>query len=106
MMCWSMDFMHDVLRCGRKFKTLNILDDHNRKGLAIDIAFSISSTRVTQVLDCLIGTIKVPPKAQRSNTFSGLFESGYRKNAFHDLKCFGLFKNEFHETGLDIGILL
>lgn len=61
--CWSMGFMHDVLRSGRKFKTLNILDDHNREGLAFDIAFSISSTRVTQALDCLIGTIKAPPKA-------------------------------------------
>ncbi len=32
---WSMDFMADQLADGRKFRTLNVLDDFNREGLGI-----------------------------------------------------------------------
>ena len=34
---WSMDFMSDQLWNGKSFRTLNILDDFNREGLAIDV---------------------------------------------------------------------
>ena len=34
-----MDFMSDQLWNGKSFRTLNILDDFNREGLAIDVDF-------------------------------------------------------------------
>jgi len=47
---WSMDFMHDCLYSGRKFRTLNIIDDHNREVLAIEVDTSLPSARVVRVL--------------------------------------------------------
>lgn len=27
--CWALDFMHDTLYCGRRFRTLNVIDEAN-----------------------------------------------------------------------------
>ena len=35
---WALDFMSDALYGGRKFRTLNILDEGNREALAIEVA--------------------------------------------------------------------
>ena len=51
---WSMDFMHDQLEDGRRFRLLNILDDCNREGLSIEADFSLPSERVIRTLDRLI----------------------------------------------------
>ena len=47
---WSMDFMSASLTCGRKFRTLNIIDDHNREALAIEIDTSLPAGRVMRTL--------------------------------------------------------
>ena len=49
--CWSLDFMSDALVTGKKFRTLNVIDDFNREGLGIDVSFSLPATRVTKWLD-------------------------------------------------------
>lgn len=51
---WSMDFMHDQLSDGRSFRTLNIVDDFNREGLAIEVDFSLPAQRVIRTLNQLI----------------------------------------------------
>lgn len=51
---WSMDFMSDCLQCGRKFRTLNIIDDYNREALAVEIATSIPAYAVVEQLKLLI----------------------------------------------------
>jgi putative transposase len=48
---WSMDFMSDALASGRKFRTLNVLDDFNRESLAIEVDFSLPAERVIRVLE-------------------------------------------------------
>lgn len=48
---WSMDFMHDALSDGRAFRLLNILDDFNREGLAIEVDLSLPSARVIRTLE-------------------------------------------------------
>jgi putative transposase len=49
--CWSVDFMSDALLNGRRFRTLNIIDDFNREVLAIEVDSSLPALRVTRVLD-------------------------------------------------------
>jgi len=49
--CWSMDFMHDQLVDGRSFRLLNIIDDFNREGLAIEADMSLPATRVIRTLN-------------------------------------------------------
>jgi putative transposase len=51
---WALDFMMDALYDGRRFRTLNVLDEGNREGLAIDVGMSLPSARVTAVLDELV----------------------------------------------------
>lgn len=61
---WALDFMSDALYGGRKFRTLNILDEGNREGLGIDIAISIPSRRVVQQLEELV-SLHGPPTGIR-----------------------------------------
>ena len=51
---WSMDFMHDELENGRKFRLLNIIDDFNREGLQIEVDFSLPAPRVIRTLERVI----------------------------------------------------
>jgi len=51
---WSMDFTEDRLENGRRFRTLNIMDDFNREALCIELDYSFPSARVVQVLKQVI----------------------------------------------------
>ena len=51
---WSMDFMSDNLADGRVFRTLNVIDDHNREGLGIEVDLSLPSERVIRTLERII----------------------------------------------------
>ena len=51
---WSMDFMSDSLVSGRKFRTLNVIDDCNREVLAIEVDTSLSAKRVIRTLEQVI----------------------------------------------------
>lgn len=52
--CWSMDFVHDSLEGGRSYRLLNIIDDFNREGLAIEVDFSLPAERVIRTLNQVI----------------------------------------------------
>ncbi len=51
---WSMDFMHDQLSDQRGYRLLNIIDDCNREGLAMEADLSLPSERVIRSLEHLI----------------------------------------------------
>ena len=51
---WSLDFVHDQMANGRRFRVLNIVDDVTRECLAAIPDTSISGTRVARELTALI----------------------------------------------------
>src|SRR5271165_4590500 len=51
---WSLDFIHDQLACGRRFRILNVVDDVTRECLAAIPDTSISGRRVARELTTLI----------------------------------------------------
>ena len=65
--CWALDFMHDALYCGRRFRTLNVIDEANREGLAIEVGVSIPAPRMIRVLDRLIDEYGQPEAIRLDN---------------------------------------
>jgi len=51
---WAVDFMSDTLYGGRRFRTLNILDEGVREGLAIEVDTSLPAERVVRVLEQVV----------------------------------------------------
>lgn len=64
---WSMDFMSDSLVSGRRFRTLNIIDDFSRECLAIEIDTSLPSQRVIRVLERLCALRGYPRRLRTDN---------------------------------------
>lgn len=61
---WSMDFMSDALYRGRRFRTLNILDEGVREAVEIVVDTSIPSGRVVRTME-QIRDVRGLPKAIR-----------------------------------------
>ncbi|WP_046247514.1 integrase core domain-containing protein, partial [Hymenobacter terrenus] len=65
--CWSLDFTSDVLTDGRRFRTLNVLDDYNRQFLGVEMDFSLPAARVVQVLARLVECHGPPNRLRTDN---------------------------------------
>ena len=57
---WSMDFIHDQLATGRRFRCLTLVDDFTRQCLAIHVDTSISGASVVAILQRLALTRQLP----------------------------------------------
>ena len=66
-LCWSLDFTSDVLTDGRRFRTLNVLDDYNRPLLGVEVDFSLPAARVVQVLTRLVECHGRPAQLRTDN---------------------------------------
>ncbi|HDK6925104.1 TPA: IS3 family transposase, partial [Klebsiella pneumoniae] len=64
---WSIDFMHDALVCGRRFRTFNVVDDFNREALAIEIDLNIPAQRIVRVLNRIVANRGYPLKMRMDN---------------------------------------
>lgn len=65
--CWSMDFMHDALICGRRFRTFNIVDDFNREALSIEIDLNLPAARVIRTLERVVAWRGLPSSIRVDN---------------------------------------
>ena len=59
--------MSDSLTCGRRFRTLNIIDDHNREALNIEIDTSLPTRRVIRSLRQVIEERGKPDRIRVDN---------------------------------------
>lgn len=51
---WSLDFIHDELSNGKKFRALTVVDIFTREGLAIEVDHCLRGTHVVGVLNRLV----------------------------------------------------
>ena len=56
----ALDFVHDSLYCGKRFRTLNIIDEGTRECLAIEVDTSLPADRVITVLERLKTEKRLP----------------------------------------------
>ena len=63
---WAYDFVFDACANGQQLKCLTVVDEYTRESLAIDVAGSIRSGRVIEVLSQLI-SMHGAPKILRSD---------------------------------------
>jgi len=64
---WAYDFVHDACANGQQLKCLTIIDEYTRECLAIDVAGSIRSNRVIEVLSRLVSERGVPHHLRSDN---------------------------------------
>lgn len=64
---WTMDYTHDQLASGRKFRTLNLMDGYTREALALEVDTSLPGLRVVRVLERLKQERGVPQAIQVDN---------------------------------------
>jgi putative transposase len=62
-----LDFVSDQLADGRRFRTLNVVDDYTRECLAVEVDTSLSGQRVARVLDQLCAVRGRPERLVSDN---------------------------------------
>lgn len=64
---WAYDFVHDACANGQKIKCLTVIDEFTKVSLAIDVAGSIRSGRVVEVLSQLVSVYGAPKYVRSDN---------------------------------------
>lgn len=64
---WAYDFVYDACADGRQLKCLTVVDEYTRECLAIDVASSIRSGRVVEVLSRLVSHHGAPQIMRSDN---------------------------------------
>jgi len=64
---WAVDFVHDVLAGGRKFRVLSVVDEYSRECLALEVDTSFPSQRVTRALETIIADRGKPQSIRMDN---------------------------------------
>ena len=64
---WAYDFVFDACANGQQIKCLTVIDEFTREALAIDVAGSIRSARVIEVLARLMSEHSAPRYLRSDN---------------------------------------
>ena len=64
---WTMDYTHDQMAGGRKFRTLNLMDGYTREALRIEPDTSLPGLRVVRILESLRERRGTPAAIQVDN---------------------------------------
>ena len=64
---WAYDFLFDACANGQQLKCLTVIDEYTRECLAIDVAGSIRSARVIEVLSKLVSVHGAPRYLRSDN---------------------------------------
>ncbi len=64
---WALDFMHDTLYCGKRFRVLNVMDEGTRECLAIEVDTSLPAPRLVRVMEQLKGDRGLPKQIRVDN---------------------------------------
>ena len=64
---WAVDFVHDSLLDGRRFRILTTIDEWSRESPALEVDVSLTGARVTRVLEQLCGVRGAPAVIQSDN---------------------------------------
>ena len=79
---WALDSIHDALYRVRRFRTLNVVDEGNLEGLAIEVGTSIPAARVVRLLDQLVALCG-RPHALRLDNGPGLTAKPFDESVLH-----------------------
>jgi putative transposase len=82
---WSLDFMHDTMANGRRFRTLNVLDEGVRECLSIEVDTSLPAARVIRVLEQLKSWRGLPQQLRLDNGPEFIAESLVSWCRSHDI---------------------
>ncbi|MFC3361584.1 IS3 family transposase [Pedobacter fastidiosus] len=80
--CWSMDFVADQLFDGKKFRTLNIVDNYSRKCMDIYVEQGIKGDQVVEVLESIRIKKGIVPKKIRVDNGSEFISKALDKWAY------------------------
>jgi putative transposase len=64
---WAVDFVHDGLSDGRRFRALTVIDEFSRECLAIEVGAALNGERVARVLQRLCEMRAVPTVIRSDN---------------------------------------
>ena len=72
---WALDFVHDVVECGRAIRVLSVVDAYTRECLALEVDTGFASRRVTRVLEAIMAERGQPgdPLRQRAGVHQPAF---------------------------------
>ena len=102
-LCWSLDFTSDVLTDGRRFRTLNVLDDYNRQLLGVEVDFSLPAARVVQVLTRLVECHGRPAQLRTDNGPEFISAPSPNVARHKPLPCTGFSPASPHKTPISSG---